>query len=462
VAVLPFENVGGDSLEEYFADGMTDELATALGRVPGLSVTARSAAYQYKGRRDLDHRAVGEALGVRYLLMGSVRRAASQVRISAWLTRVTDGVEVWSDSYNPAAGNLLAAQDSLTSTIADTLAVQLGALAPRRGAALVRRGTTDPVAYDLYLKGMYHFNRRRPALEGAAGYFEDAIAHDPGFARAYAGLANALALGSYFADARIPERRVIDAATRALSLDSTLADAHVASGIMHLAVGRYDAGEEALRRAIALDGANAAAYFQLGRLLIYRGRLAEATVELERAKSLEPYHAHTSAWLGYAMIWTATRERALAEATRAWELDSSSALVRAVSVLTALETGRPDEALRIARWSVPDGFNLGTFAWVLAVAGAPDEAGAVVRQIETLGADAWMAPMNLAFAMLGLGDTARALDLMERSIERGEPIGGFWAFWSTMFAPVRESDRFAALARRLGLDSLALAGPEPR
>jgi serine/threonine protein kinase len=128
VAVLPFENIGGDTAQEYFADGMTDELATALGRVPGLRVAARSAAYRYKGRRDIDVRRVGSDLGVRYLLSGSVRRSGQQVRVSAQLTGSADAVEIWSDSYSHAADDVMSLQDSLTTAISSALAARLGSV----------------------------------------------------------------------------------------------------------------------------------------------------------------------------------------------------------------------------------------------------------------------------------------------------------------------------------------------
>src|SRR5688572_17141212 len=145
VAVLPFENIGGDTAQEYFADGMTDELATALGRLPGLRVAARSAAYRYKGQRDIDPRVVGAELGVRYLLSGSVRRTGQQVRVSAQLTGSGDAVEIWSESYTRPADDVLALQDSLTMAITSALAGRLGpgSVTP---PATAKRGTSDHVA----------------------------------------------------------------------------------------------------------------------------------------------------------------------------------------------------------------------------------------------------------------------------------------------------------------------------
>ncbi len=461
VAVLPFENIGGDTAQEYFADGLTDELATALGRIPGLRVAARSAAYRYKGRRDIDVRQVGAELGVRYLLLGSVRRSGQQLRLSAQLTGSTDAVEIWSDSYSRPADDVLAVQDSLTTAITTALGARLGPGAASTTAASMttRRGTTSHEAYDLYLKGHYYLNRRRPGLEGAVAAFEAAIARDPRFARAYAGIANALALLTYFGDKPLEEQRVIDYAGQALALDSTLADARVGLGIMHMAVGRFAVAENELRAAIAIEPQNAAAHFQLGRCLMYVGRLDEAVEAYERAKSLEPYQATTATWLGFTLAYQAP-ERALSEATRAWELDSSSAVVQIAAAMTALDAGRPADALRIVRSSpTRNVMNTGAFAYVLGKVASPDSSRATIAEIEARGSARWNDHISLAVAALAIPDTARALDALEKAYARGESATAWWPLWARMFDSVRESPRFIALARRVGVESAAITRP---
>ena len=454
VAVLPFENIGGDTAQEYFADGLTDELATALGRIPGLRVAARSAAYQYKGRRDIDVRAVGAELNVRYLLLGSVRRTGQQLRLSAQLTGSNDAEEIWSEIYSRPADDVLAVQDSLTTAIASALMERLGttgsAASIRTSAS--RRGTTSHEAYDLYLKGHYYLNRRRPGLEGAVGSFEAAIAKDPRFGRAYAGLANALALLSYFGDQPLDQQRVIDNARLALEIDSTLADAHVGLGIMHMSVGRFDVSERELRRAISIEPENAAAHFQLGRCLMYVGRLDDAVDAYERAKFLEPFQATTATWLAYTLTYQSTAERARAEAARAWELDSSSAVVQVAAAMTALDDGRPRDAIRFIRnsprWNV---LSQGAFSHVLAKGDMPDSARAMIGEIEARGASHWNDYVSLAFAALGVSDTARALDAIEKAYARNEAITSWFPLWSRMFDGIRDSPRFIALRHRVGV-----------
>jgi serine/threonine-protein kinase len=458
VAVLPFENIGGDTAQEYFTDGMTDELATALGRVPGLRVAARSAAYRYKGSRNIDVRRVGSELGVRYLLLGSVRRSGQQVRVSAQLTGSSDAVEIWSDSYNHSVDDVLALQDTLTAAITSALANRLGAVGSVTPGSAVSRGTTSNEAYDLYLKGNYYLNRRRPGLEGAARSFEAAIVADSNFGRAYAGLATTLALLSYFGDTKMENRveRITANANRALAVDSTLAEAHVALGILFGAINEFDRSETELRRAIALEPNNASAHFQLGRTLIYYGRLQEATDAFERAKSLEPYHATIACWLGFALARPPTVDRAIAEATRGWELDSLAAVVQNFTATTAIETGRTAEAVRIARAIPTNGFNSGTFAWILSMADSLDLAREVMRTIESRGSTAWRDHLNRSMAALALGDTSRALDALEAGLERREPIASWVPLWVRLYDPVRSTARFRALLRRVGLDEATL------
>jgi TolB-like protein/tRNA A-37 threonylcarbamoyl transferase component Bud32 len=458
VAVLPFDNIGGDTAQEYFTDGMTDELATALGRIPGLRVAARSAAYRYRNRRNVDLRRIGSELGVRYLLSGSVRRSGQQVRVSAQLTGAADAVEIWSDSYTHQSDDVLALQDTLTAAITSALADRLGPAGSSTPVAAVRRGTRSNEAYDLYLKGNYYLNRRRQGLEGAARSFEAAIKVDPEFGRAYAGLASTLALLSYFGETPLDDRvaRITANAERALTIDSTLAEARVALGILYGAINQFDRGETELRHAIQLEPNNASAHFQLGRILIYRGRLEDATAAFERAKNLEPYHAPIAAWLGFSLSRPPTIDRAIAESNRGWELDSLASVVQNFTAITAIETGRIAEAARIAR-SVPrSGFNLGTFSWILGLADSLDMARDVARIIEARRYAAWRDYVNMSMVASTLGDTARALDALEKGLARQEPVASWVPLWLRMYDPIRSTERFRAFVRRVGLDPATL------
>jgi tetratricopeptide (TPR) repeat protein len=233
--------------------------------------------------------------------------------------------------------------------------------------------------------------------------------------------------------------RVTENARRALQLDSTLAEARVALGIMYGAVNQFERSETEFRHAIALEPTNAAAHFQLARTLLYFGRLQEGVEELERAKSLEPYHATIATWLALALARPPTNKPAVEESTRAWELDSVSAVVQLFTVMTAMETGRRNEARRITDWAPRNNFNEGAFAWVRGANGSLDPAREVIRSVEERGATGWLDQLNVSMASLILGDTARALAAMERSLERDEPVASFLPLWLPMYDPVRTS-----------------------
>ena len=463
LAVIPFVNVGGDTATEYFADGITDELATALGRSSRLRVAARSSAYRYKGRRDLDVREAGRELGVDLVLTGTARRAAQRVRVSAQLSSATDGVEIWSETFDRAFDDLLALADTLTAEISTALSNRLAGPDSATSVVTARplAGTSNPAAYDAYLRGKYSLIRRRAGLEGAADEFSAAIALDPRYARAYAGLGTALALLAYFGDAPPTDRiaRSRDAAQTALRIDSTNAEAYVALGILSLTQHRWSDAQQSLEQAIALEPGLADAHFHRGRALLYQGRLADGVREVELARSLEPFSPVYTMWLGHTLHWVGRRDQSLTEARRAWQLDSNSLLVHNLGSLALLEMGELEHANRIARRPVQAAFQRGTFGLVLARTGAVDDARRLLQPIVDRGGSAWFDQVNLAMLNLGLGDTASALDAMERAVERGEPMAAFHPLSAPFYDLVRDSPRFAALVRRLGLDVGVLTSP---
>jgi serine/threonine-protein kinase len=465
IAVLPFANVGGDTAQDYFSDGITDELSTRLGKLRGLRVAARSSAFRYKNRRDVDAREVGKTLGVDYLVQGSIRRAGKELRVSAQLADAADGVELWSESYDRSATDVFKVQDELTGAISRALESRLGesitGVAVTSGSPPTlppAQGTADPVAYDLYLKGVYHLNRRRLLLEHADQDFEQAIARDPKFARAHAGRAMALGLLAYFGDTpqrpRIPQ--ILESARRALALDSTLADAHVALGFSALVNYQWTDAESELRRAIAMEPNLAAAHFHLGRVLLYAGRLVQGLAELRTSKALEPFSAATAGWLAAALSWSGDHQAALAEARRAWELDSLSVVAAQFVMLTYYEEGKAAEARHIAQESAL-AFARGTYAFVLAKTGSPVDATALIQRVEARGARQWLDHHNVAFAYLAQSDVERSLAELERAFDAGEPINA--PYYLSMYDPIRTSPRFAAYLRMAGLPTEVFTRP---
>jgi TolB-like protein/Tfp pilus assembly protein PilF len=463
VAVLPFSTFAGDTAQQYIAEGLADELATALGKVQGIRVVSRTLSYRYSGR-DVDAAEVGRTLTADYVLHGNVRRAGDRLRVSAQLTSVDDNNEHWADSYNRDPRNVFEMQDEITREIATALRARLG-----RGATsgtdvvTASSGTTDVEAYDLYLRGRFLLARRGPGVSQAVERFERAIARDSGFARAHAGLAVALELLPYFADVRAQDvrERAIASARRALAIDSTLSEAYTALGLAHQHAYEWALAEKSHRRAVELDPNDASARVQYGRYLHYTGRLTAAMAEFERARSLDPYSAVASGWFAHLLGLSGRQQEAIAEVTRALEIDSVSPPVLFMAAEAHLQQGDTAKAKVFAErlaayvpsWRFPA-------AQLQARLGDPEPALRMAREIElSRSRGARVPPGGLLTLLVGLGDTARMLAEMERATD----VGDFWPTYSSLserrYDPLRRSARFAAIVRRVGLDERIFTSP---
>ena len=467
LAVLPFANVGGDSAQEYFADGLTDELSTMLGKVPGVQITARSSAYKYKGRRDLDARSVGRALGAEYIVQGSVRREGDSIRVATQVTRSADNKEVWQESYNGDARNVFALEDRMIKAVTAALGPRLGlrtassaVVSPALGKS-GNQGTANAEAHDNYMRARFFVLTRRSVSE-AANLFQKAIDKDSNFARAYAGLAETLEYLPYYngASAADLRTRVEAAANRALALDSTQAEAHVALGMMHSHAWEWDTAAVEFRRALALDPTDASAHTQYGRYLISVGRPQEALTELRTAQQLDPVSAVAPAHMISANLGLGRLDEALAQSQTIFEIDSTVPPAIDMSALAFAAAKRFDEAVRRERHfraaAPPFSANL---AFVYGEAGMRDSALQMAREMEGRPRTG-SSEIVIAFAYLGIKDTARALD----GLERATTLHGIWPSYSPLcdarYDPLRASPRFAALIRRIHLDERKFTSPQ--
>jgi serine/threonine-protein kinase len=354
IAVLPLTNVGGDARNEYFSDGMTDELATALGKIPGLRVASRTSSYAFKGK-NVDVGQIGQALKVGTVLEGTVRRDGDRLRVSVQLTKVSDGLALWSDTYQRQATDVFQVQDDVARSVVAALSPTLGTqikTAEVKSAAV--RGTENLEAYDLYLRGQYLWHgRRADGLRQAAEYFKRAVALDPKFARASAWLALTYALYVDYAGMQPGDALplVQQAADRALAHDTTLAETHTALGAAYQQVGRYGAADGEFRRAIRLDPRYPTAHQWYGYHLVGTGRVPEAIRELSAARDLDPLSPIISANLGAALAFAGRRDEALAASRRAVELAPSVAAMRMNYALTWEVLGEVDSAMAQLRES---------------------------------------------------------------------------------------------------------------
>lgn len=462
VAVLPFANVGSDTGDAYFADGMAEELATALSKVRGLRVVARSSSFR-SGGRDVDPQEVGRTLAVDALLGGTVRRSRDQLRINVQLTRTGDGAILWSEQYQKQVADVFALQDEMATAIVSALQLQLSPALGGPAAPNVLPGTSNVEALDLYLRGQFNLRRRGAGIRVAVDNFHQAIAKDSGFARAYSGLSAALELLPYFA--AVPPDSVYDqvmaAARRALALDSTLGEPHTSMALAYQHSFQWQRAEDEHRRAIALDPNDAAAHMHYARFLTYVGRLEDALAEAQSAKALDPYSAVNAGWVVNTLRFTGRLDAALIEARRAMELDSLNALALTNSANTLLVAGRLQEAHDLAARISPSLPFIwpGIVAHLLAATGDPAVARRLVRDIEAMPRRPWGAETTLAFAYLGLRDSTRALNALERALDTREMWPSNLSLYEPVYDPVRQSPRFAALLRRVGLEPNRYTAP---
>ena len=453
LAVLPFFNVGGDTANAYFAEGMADELTSQLTKVPGLRVASRTSAFAMRANRDLDVREIGKRLGVSAVLEGTVRRSEGRLRVTTQLTSAADGLTLWSDAYERDSKDIFAVQDQITKAIISALGPTLAGRTEVRNALTAGSGTNSVDAYDLYLRGRYLLERRGKGVSRAAGYFGQAIAKDSDFARAYAGLSEALELFPYFAatPAREVEGRATAAATRAL--------AHAALALADMHAFRWPAAEQEFRLALAADSTSATARTQYGRYLMATGQILPARDQFRIARSLDPLAGTPSVWLSLMLSLSGDYGGSEQEARRAWELDSTLSTAHNVLALDRLHLGKLAEARAAVGSADEDGPWSGVSAFVLASMGDTARAAVIRRRLDALPADTWMLNTSHAYAYLGIPDTSMALAALEAAVRAREITPNWQPLAGRMYDGVRSSPRFARIVDGFGLSGRGLTSP---
>ncbi|HEY2361625.1 MAG TPA: tetratricopeptide repeat protein [Candidatus Angelobacter sp.] len=353
VAVLPFQNLTGDPAQDYFSDGLTEEMIAALTRLnqEHLGVIARTSVMLYKqSPKPLDQ--IGRELGVQYLMEGSVRRDSSRVRITAELIQVKDQTHLWAREYDRELNNSLALQSEIAQEIGDEIQISLGDSKGVKAANHIAstHSTASYEAYDLYLKGRYFWNKRtRPGFLQAASYFQQAIAKDPGYASAYAGLADTFGLMStwYAAPQQEFMPKAKAAALQALALDDSLAEAHAS---LALVAENYDydwqTAEKEFRRAIQLNPDYATGHQWYAEYLAWQGRFDEALAESERARQLDPMSLIIATDRGTILFYARKYDRAIEQFRAVLDMDPGFGNARGFLAVTYVQQGRFAEALK--------------------------------------------------------------------------------------------------------------------
>ena len=421
VAVLPFINLGSDARDEYFSEGMTDELARALSRLPALRVAARSSAYAFRGKA-MSGPSIGKALNVGAVIEGTVSRSGDRLRVTAELTSSADGLVMWSDTYESRARDVFEIQDQFTKSIVAALAPALGG---KTAAAVAgeSRGTTNPEAYDLYLKGRYFWNKRTTeGLKRGARYFERAIARDSAYALAYSGLADSYAVLAAFGfmEPRAAYSYAKPAALRALALDSTLAEAHTSLGFIHL---YYDLNPSAARRelatAIRLDPQYATARLFNGWSELVTHGAAAGLHEVKIAEQLEPLSLIINTRVATMMLYDRHYDEAKRQLQKTLEIDPTFAVAEDQLARVFAASGDYAAGVASARRAVQLGYvhARGILGYTLAASGARTEAFNVLRSLLGEAQKRYVAPYDIALIYTGLGDRKHALDWLGKSFE---------------------------------------------
>ncbi len=451
IAVLPFADLSGQEENEYFVDGLAEELLNALAGIQGLKVAARTSAFSFKGS-DADIREIAEALDVETVLEGSVRRSSDRLRITAQLIDARTGYHLWSEEYDRSPADIFAVQDEIAASIADALVLRLSGAEIER---LYRGGTDDVEAYELYLTGRQKWvTRNIPKLREAIVHFENAIARDSGFALAWSGLSDALDALLF----RVPEERVRlpearYAAQRALLLEPELAEGWASLGVLALDFDRdWTFAELALRRAIELKPSYSTPYHWLADVYRYSGRVKLSEPFSKRAVELDPISgtgrdgkAMTDALLGNL---DAARDEYLTILEMGF--DPTGPATNLVSFAELFELEANQLASYAARWAEFAGWPAPAEAEVIGRAVLnPDlrsEAIGLLDRMEQAG----ISLREIAELSLALGDTASAMQRLERAAEAGE--GSIFVIGvDPAYDPLLRDPRMIELTRKLGL-----------
>jgi serine/threonine-protein kinase len=453
IAVLPFTNMSNDPENEYFSDGMTEEILNALATVPDVQVASRTSCFAFKGK-EIDVRKIGEQLGVSSVLEGSVRKVGNRIRISAQLSNVANGYRLWSQVFDRQLEDVFAVQDEIARAIAGALQLELGG-----GDGQLARPTTENVeAYTLYLKGRFlgGVDKSGETIRKAMALFEQALDIDPAYARAYSGIADCWAnLADNWLEPGDAYPRAKSAALRAIQLEPTLSEAYTSLGkVLAWYEWRFDKASEELAKAVQYNPSYAEAHFVLGSVLPCIARLPDGVEEMQKALQLDPLSAPWSRWVGRFLLFSGRHQEAIAQGKKTLELDENMFLAHIDSGSALLALGRPDEALRELR----KGQSLRTAARsydativrALAALGDVEEGQAIMDRLELQAKLEYLRGEVLATGHAALGNLDAAFACLDRALS-AHSAGLIYLHLDPGYEPLRADPRYLPLLQRIGV-----------
>ena len=453
VAVLPFTNMSADPENEYFSDGMTEEIINALAHVPDLQVAARTSSFAFKGTNS-DIKEIGRRLNVATVLEGSVRKAGNTLRITAQLVKVADGYHLWSERYDREMGDVFAIQDEIAHSIADVLKVKL---ADTYSDTVQKSGTANLEAYTLYLKGRYCWNQRTAKqLEAGIGFFEQAIAVDESYALAYAGLADSYSLLGFYRHLPSPValEKVCWAANKAIEIDGSLAEAYNALAYAEFILAwDWDGAEHHFKKALELNPLYPTALHWYAELLLALGRTEEARELMNRGHALDPMSLSIGTGVGWVDYFAGNYRDAIDQYLNVLKIDPAFVILPWFLGPAYVENGMFTPAIafyneRLKHSKDHPGL-LSHLGYAQAVATHTGPALDILHELEKRAKGEHIPADYLALLHMGLGNVDRSLDYFEKAFEE--------RCWNLVFVnvdPVYESlrgdERFARIIEKMG------------
>ena len=459
IAVLPFVNMSGDADNEYFSDGISEEILNVLARVPELSVAARTSSFQFKGeKRDISE--IATQLKVRMVLEGSVRKQTDRVRVTAQLIDAQTGFHLWSETYDRELKDIFAIQDEIARAIGAELKVRV---LDKDAGNIAVSGTTNVAAHDLYLRGLSLWRvREEDELFAAIDAFERAIAADPGFAQAWGGLAITYAVLPAYSNRLTPretENRSLDAAQRALALDPTQPEPYLAMGNVAGVAGRRHTATALIRRAIELRPSSATAHQWLGTTLVEMGELEQGIASLERAAALDPRSLIVASNLASMLQIAGRDQEAIAACMPTLEYAPDAILCTSLIGLSYLIMGDRERARPFYdRWAAAwGGGTERQVAELFDVLEGRGDRASFVRRLVAFPERSWRDPnsgnlfgdLDVPILLLMLGEPDLALDYVDRGSREGAWIDLSWGVLMPSLDPIRCEPRFMAAVERI-------------
>ncbi len=454
VAVLPFSNMSNDTEQQYFCDGMAEDIINDLAHLEDLQVVARTSSFAFQDK-NLDIREIGKKLGVHSIVEGSVRKAGNRLRITAQLINVANGYHLWSERYDRELEDVFAIQEEISNSIVNALKIELTG---EGDSPVVKRSTNNLEAYDLYLKGRYFWNTRQSGgMEKAKHHFEKAVEIDPTYALAYAGLADYYNIMGFYAYSSPKESlpKAKQAALKALEIDDTLAEAHSA-----LAFAKWifdwdmESAEREFKRAIELNPNYSTAHMWYSNFLVTSGRSEECFTEIEKALTLDPLSHTIQACSGSMFYFAGQYDRAISQCTNTLDMDPNFTLARHILTLTYEQQLKYAEAIEEGvkiRKDFDSPQAIASLGYAYARSSKIDEATQLLNELINLSQKKYVSSYHVAAIYTGLNKKEQALVWLEKAVEERSTSLVILKV-DPMFDSLHADPRFKEILRKIGLE----------